>query len=196
MTIHTIGDSHSRDPWNKVPNTIVNWLGPKLCYTVTQRDISFLKFRRPIKDNDTLVFCFGEIDCRAHIHKHITKENTYKKQIDSITNSYVSKIQEKVKTIESKVTVAVFNVPPPPRDCDVKQNPNYPHVGTQEERRKYAKYFNKQLEKLCAHHGFVFVDVYDKHADSQGYSLVEEGDPVHIKNPEHVIEFLKTRNIQ
>lgn len=32
MTIHTIGDSHSKSGWEDIPNIEIHWLGPKLCY--------------------------------------------------------------------------------------------------------------------------------------------------------------------
>ena len=52
-----------------------------------------------VKDNDTIVFCFGEIDCRCHINKHVSKENTYQMIINSIVNLLWYIIKYKLKYI-------------------------------------------------------------------------------------------------
>jgi len=73
MTIFTYGDSHSQCGWRGIKKTkvVINWLGPKLCYTVGNN----IKWKQGkhfnfgnVKDGDSVIFCVGEIDCRAHIH--------------------------------------------------------------------------------------------------------------------------------
>ena len=77
MTIHTIGDSHSHCAW---PAFVVpHHLGAMLCYSFGKEKLARCDLRDlDIVDGDTVIFCFGEIDCRCHINKHITQNFTYK----------------------------------------------------------------------------------------------------------------------
>ena len=45
-----------------------------------------------VHENDIVIFCFGEIDCRNHVHKHITSEYSYKDIINNIVNNYFNVI--------------------------------------------------------------------------------------------------------
>ena len=82
MSIHTIGDSHSFNGWTGVIN---HHLGPVLCYSFGKEKTNRCDIRNfNIKDGDTIIFCLGEIDCRCHVHKHITETQTYKSIIFKI----------------------------------------------------------------------------------------------------------------
>jgi hypothetical protein len=75
MSIHTVGDSHSYYGWSGI---IHHHLGAVLCYSFGKEKLNKCDIRNfDIKDGDTVIFCFGEIDCRCHIHKHITETTTY-----------------------------------------------------------------------------------------------------------------------
>ena len=91
MTIHTIGDSHCCNGWTGV---ICNYLGPVLCYSFGKEKLNRCDIRNfHMKDGDTVVYCFGEIDCRCHIHKHITETITYEDIINNIVDDYFEAIE-------------------------------------------------------------------------------------------------------
>ena len=79
--IHTFGDSHSSNihsHWGyiNIPgiNIKCNHIGSRLMYTFGKLGFNLLNIRNyGVKENDTVIFCFGEIDCRNHVHKHITE---------------------------------------------------------------------------------------------------------------------------
>ena len=103
-----------------------------------------------IKENDYIVFCFGEIDCRGHIHRHITKENTYQKQIDFIVENYFNTIRENKKLFNFHINICVSNVvPATPFYTEtfrqVAHNSEFPFVGTDEERRSIS--FNALIDE-------------------------------------------------
>jgi hypothetical protein len=91
MSIHTFGDSHSYNGWSGV---VPHHLGPVLCYSFGKEKLNRCDIRNfNIKDGDTIVFCLGEIDCRCHIHKHITETTRYQDIINNIIDNYFEAIE-------------------------------------------------------------------------------------------------------
>lgn len=107
--IHTIGDSHSYFGWTGI---VSHKLGPLLCYTFGKETLNRCDIQKfNIKDDDTVIFCLGEIDCRCHIHKHITPTKTYKDIINNIVDNYVVGIELSISTAKIKPkNVCIFNV--------------------------------------------------------------------------------------
>lgn len=141
MVIHTFGDSHSYAGWGG--NIQIHHLGPKLCYSIGRDGID-IKDEYNVTNGDTVIFCFGEIDCRCHIHKHITKTNGYEQIIDAIIDNYFIKIKNAVDKFENIKTV-IYNVVPPIQKHNVFEAPEYPFLGEDEERKLYVLYFNKKI---------------------------------------------------
>lgn len=160
-----------------------------------------------IKDNDSVVFCFGEIDCRCHIHKYITKYNTYKMIIDNIVNNYADAINLNINTCDIKLNkIAIYNVVPPIEDNYRKtwKDPDllnevkkWPFLGTDIERQDYVKYFNNCLEKKCLLNNWIFVNIYDFYADKNHFLNKSLSDSlVHIDNPIFLQKFIDIHLIQ
>jgi len=114
MTIHTIGDSHSYSGWF-YGDVVPHHLGPKLCYSFGRDKLNLCDIRNfDIKDGDTIIFCFGEIDCRCHVHKHITETTSYQDNIDEIIHNYIESIKLNLVTSQLQLkNVCVYNVVPP-----------------------------------------------------------------------------------
>ena len=92
MKLHTFGDSHSCNGWNGLYN-FNHHLGPVLCYSIGKDGLNRLNITKfNVKNNDIIVFCFGEIDCRCHVHKHISEQKSYELIIDEIVNNYFNTI--------------------------------------------------------------------------------------------------------
>jgi len=97
MSIHTFGDSHASNihsGWKHCDNIKAHHLGPILCYSFGKEILNRCNIENfNIKDNDSVIFSFGEIDCRCHIHKHITTVKYYKMIIDELVNNYIHAIK-------------------------------------------------------------------------------------------------------
>jgi hypothetical protein len=146
-----------------------------------------------MKNGDTIIFCFGEIDCRCHVHKHITETNTYQNIINNIVNDYFEAIKLNITTcqIEFK-NICVHNIVPPIQKHNTPENPSYPYLGTDEERKKYVLYFNEKLKEKCSEYGYVYFDIYDKYTDSNGFLDKSLSDGiVHIDNLKYIEEFIE-----
>lgn len=191
MSIHTIGDSHSYFGFSGV---ISNHLGPILCYSFGNEKLNRCDIRNyGIKDGYTLIFCFGEIDCRCHIKKNITNQKTYENIIDNIILNYIEaiKLNISVSCLNLK-NVCIYNVVPPIEKQGKIENPEYPFLGTDEERKSYVLYFNKILKDKCLENNFIFFDIYNNYINENGYLKNELSDGnCHILNGIHINNFIK-----
>jgi hypothetical protein len=185
--IYTFGDSHAREGFKNIKKIQTIHLGPKLCYSVGRDGIN-VDF---LKDGDTIIFCVGEIDCRCHIHKHVTPENTFQQIIDNIVEEYIKQI----KKITKKVKICIYNIIPPVEKVK-EENDEFPIVGPIEDRIKYAKYFNKKLEEYCLKNRFIFIDIYNSYANKDGSLNMDLSDGIiHIRNSIYLEKKLYTLNI-
>ena len=199
MVFHTLGDSHCHRPWEKVPGVKFHHFGAALAYTVAKHKhdlVNGVNIRNDgIEPGDVACFCFGEIDCRCHVHKHVTPDMPYQKVIDGIVNDMIIALMDNEKIIPG-VRMAMLAVVPPPRAAGVYVDPGYPFIGSDDERLSYVRYWNSLLEWNCKELGWLFVNVYDKYADADGFlNHTYSDDHVHIKDPCFYVEFLKAHNL-
>jgi hypothetical protein len=195
MPIHTVGDSHAGNGWTKIIN---HHLGPVLCYSFGKEKLNRCDIRNfNMKDNDTIIFCLGEIDCRCHIHKHINETNTYEIIINEIVNNYFEAIKLNIVTSNLKFkNICVYNVVPPIQKYNTRENSEYPYLGTDEERKKYVLFFNKKLKEKCIENNYIFFDVYDKYIDGNGFLRKDLSDHnVHIRDGTYITNFINENNI-
>lgn len=194
MSIHTFGDSHSDYGWSGV---IKHHLGPLLCYTFGKEKLSIFDIPNcNINHGDTVIFCFGEIDCRCHIYKHITDIKTYQDIIDNIIDNYFESIELNLIFLQIKLkNVCVYNVVPPIQKYNTLENPEYPYLGSDEERKQYVLYFNKKLKEKCIENKYIFFDIYNNYIDENGFLRQELSDGnVHISNGIYITQFI-TENL-
>ena len=195
MSIHTIGDSHSFFGWSGV---IQHHLGAVLCYSFGKEKLNRCDIRTfNIKDGDTIIFCLGEIDCRCHIHKHITGTTTYQDIINDIVDNYFEAIELNVTISQIKLkNVCVYNVVPPVQRYNTHQDNNFPYLGSDEERKQYALYFNEKIKEKCIEKEYIFFDVYNNYIDENGFLRKDLSDNyVHIRNGIYITNFIHENNL-
>ena len=198
--IHTFGDSHASNTisgWKDCNDIIAHHLGAKLCYTFGREILNLCDIRKyDINDGDSLIFCFGEIDCRCHVHKHITATTPYRNVIDSIIESYISAININIYNSDINFkNICIYNVVPPIERYNTYENIEQPYLGSDQERKQYVLYFNQILREKCNENNWVFFDIYNKYIDNNGYLNKQLSDGnVHIKNGIHIQEFI-TNNL-
>jgi len=190
MVIHIFGDSHCYNGWSGIPNIRSHHLGPKLCFSIGRDGIN-IKDWYNVHNGDTVIFCFGEIDCRCHIHKHISECNDYKQIIDTLVQNYFIKLKNAVDSFDNLKTV-VYNVVPPIQKNNTIENPEFPYLGTDEERKMYVLYFNEKLQQKCDEYNFLFFNVYNFYADSNGFlNKTLSDDSVHIRDGIYLKKFIE-----
>jgi len=194
--IHTIGDSHSIQPWKYIPNIVNHHIDRCLAYSVGRDGLDRLniKLYDDIKEGDIVIFSFGEIDCRCHINRFITETKSYQNIIADIVDKYIKVIKLNLNIIDKNLTVGIFNIVPPQK-LPYPENPEFPFRGSSSERLNYVKQFNFDLKQHCDNEDFTFIDIYDKYADKDGFLNTKYSDGhVHIADPIFLIKYLKELN--
>lgn len=195
--VHTIGDSHAggvsnlTGAFDKISGIKRHWLGPRLMYSISKEGLNLNSLS--IQSGDIIILCFGEIDCRCHVHKFIT-QNTYQQIIDELVESYFNLIKNFIE--DYGVKVIVYNVVPSVRKGSVEENGSYPLLGTDEERKSYVTYMNSKLSENCDRHNLLFLDVYNNYLCQDGFLKKEFSDGnVHVTEPSFIEDYLKKHNI-
>ncbi len=196
VVIHTFWDSHAEFWWNRIISKkihiIVHTLWPKLLYSVWRDWLDLLDISKPeywVKNWDIVCFCFWEIDCRCHIHKH--REKWYKKVINAMVDKYMETISKNVSTFWD-IKVCIYNVVPPANSEWKYNDPNYPFLGSNKERLQYVTYMNDRLKAVAKSSGYIYVDVFDQYADQINLLNDKYSDGhVHIVNPKFLRKFLE-----
>lgn len=193
MKLIVYGDSHGSVGW---PGYFIqHYYGPLLCYTLGTKkwQVMDISLFNDTEDGDVCVFCFGEIDCRCHIKKHITEEKTYEQIIDDLVFNYLETVKENIEKTGKKLITYIYNVTPPSKESDVAiKHPEFPFIGTDEERKSYTLYFNKKLKEMCPKYGFGFFDMYDYYVTEEGFLNRNLSDAnVHIRDGVYINKFIE-----
>jgi hypothetical protein len=193
--IHTFGDSHCGHMdgvnWRTIDIGIpieTHWIGPKTCAGFGINKLEMLDISKyGVKDGDTVVFSFGEVDCRAHIHKN---KNNFGKIIDKITENYLYAIKQNVDQFND-LKVIVMSIPPVARRDELNDNPEFPTLGTDKDRQMYVEYMNDNIRRLCGKFNYLYMDVYFCYMDEGGFldPKLSDGN-VHIKDSKFMKEKL------
>jgi len=88
----------------------------------------------------------------------------------------------------------VYNVVPPIQRYNTWENPEYPFLGTDEERKQYVLFFNQLLKEKCNEKGYLFVDIYHHYTDENGFLRKDLSDGnVHIliDNDTYIQNFIR-----
>lgn len=188
--IHCIGDSHvdffsGQDTvqrgWPIPSNDMIPFfktycIGPVLAYNLCKekartkgREILFF-ILETIPHGSSILLCFGEIDCRAHLLKQCANQQ---RDLESIvrecTNRYFGVIQE-IKAMGYRPIV--WNVIPSTMRTDLYSS-GFPVSGTCLERNQVAMLFNQCLRILCGLAEILFISIFDKLVDESGLTRTD-----------------------
>jgi hypothetical protein len=157
--IHCIGDSHSavfsgeenmQPIWpipaaNKLPYFRSYRIGPATAYQLENKIPIINEIIKDISENDKVMFCFGEVDIRAHLLKQSIEQN---KPIENIIDECVNRYFDVIKTYKNNGVDIIIWGP------IASWNANHPYTGgpsygSNIERNEITKYFTEKLETLA-----------------------------------------------
>ncbi len=157
--IHCIGDSHASVYSGQVemqpiypeshnciiPNIKSYRIGPATAYQLhTKMYIINHIIANYVKENDFIMFLFGEVDCRVHLPKH--------KNVNECVTRYFNVINN----YKNIIVCGPIASSPDNRACEI------PHIGTCIERNEITKEFNSLLKEICDNHNIPFITVLDE----------------------------------
>jgi hypothetical protein len=176
-TIYTLGDSHCWHTWLKIPNVITGTCGPMTMYSFGKdRGI----YTESIPKDSIVVFSWGEIDCRCHVHKYQPWQQT----VDSLVENYFKAVDLNVVGRDSKL-VWIYNVVPPIRNAG--ESPSFPFLGTLEERIEYVRRMNQRLSETK----YTFIDLQNEYANPDGSMKDGISDlHVHVEDEKALTEWI------
>lgn len=164
--IHCIGDSHAsffsgqnamQDPWPSLANDTLSYfrsyrIGPATAYQLNSKFPILLDIiYKQVAESDSILMCFGEVDCRVHLPKH--------NNIEECVNRYFSV----VKCIQAhRSRVMVWGPHYSQTICGSTYN------GTFLERKQIVKEFNNLLKVLCNQNDIPFITLADDILDELG----------------------------
>ncbi len=195
MVIHCIGDSHAnffcgfdkmQPEWpsdeinNKYSFLNSYRIGPVLAFNLC-RNNSSTRGRENLFDllgqiplNSNILFCFGEIDCRAHV---ILQSERQSKPTKEIVKDVVDRYFFVLKEVQSAgYNVLVWNViPSAPTDINNRINvpPKYLFHGSCSQRNEVTRQFNQYLKELVTKEGMFFLDFFDALMNEDGTVKLE-----------------------
>lgn len=178
--IHTLGDSHSINGFESIPEICIHWVGPWTMHRVGKEGLPKPKsLRYHMTKDDFLILCFGEIDCRCHVKKQIVNGRDENEILQTLADEYF-------KAIESNPIFGkyiVMSVIPPAYHNDEYDNKELPFEGTDEERYRFTEKLNRLLKQKCQDHNIIYLDVFSIYQDENGMldPVLSDG-TVHIKD--------------
>lgn len=141
----------------------------------------------PSEHDETSVswISYGEVDCRCHVHRQILAGRDEDTVIRELVTAYVDTIASVLRT---GMAVVVIAIPPPTRQEDYESlngpiRHEFPFIGTNEERARYTRNMNKELERQVALHPRIwFLSPYSAYTRKDGALRYEFSDgSVHLR---------------
>jgi len=194
--IHCIGDSHTsvfsgeevmQPIWpgkssNLLPFFKTYRVGPFIAYNIKNKQDYIEHVINTITPNseDKLLFCFGEIDIRAHFYKQTTIQN---KLIEDIVINCVDRYLDAISYYKKfNLDIIIYG---PIASFTDQRKPTSESYGDNKERNHATKLFNERLESKCHDYGFKFVtifnDMVNQDLTTKGYLLDNwDGSHVHL----------------
>jgi len=168
--IHCIGDSHSavfsgkeemQPIWPQRSDDKTEYfksyrLGPATAYQLENKkhlidDI----ISKHYQENDSLLFCFGEVDIRAHLIKQMSLQNL---PLDSIVKECVDKYFSVILSFKDRgINCIVWGPIASWHESKLYTGPSF---GTCIERNLVTKEFNRYIEELCNKNNVGFVTIF------------------------------------
>lgn len=179
-SVHVLGDSHAsfcfthRYPVRKPLEKLVyrkqlfqiNWLGPVTMFRVGRDSLQFIDLKKlGVKEQDSVIFSFGEIDVRCHIEKQsILQNRPFEQVVDMLVENYMAAIVANKHQYNSLQCIVCTVVPP----TDSNSNKKYPTYGQLETRIAITRYLNNKIKEACPSHGLQVLDIYSQLATTDG----------------------------
>jgi hypothetical protein len=202
--IYIFGDSHGMFSLKNLSLPHINKATPSVTMHRVGRDNNIINYQNEYdNENNVIILCFGEVDCRCHIEKQKHIQNIDEDIIISIlVYNYFNTIQNNIK--QSKKIIIFAIIPPVDIEKYINKHGDYankthpfPVLGTNNDRIRYTNKMNNLLKYLCDKHSYIYFDPYNFYKDEMGCLNEKYADDtlVHVKDNDYIInEMIKLIN--
>ena len=201
--IHCIGDSHAsifsgsevmQPVWPTRSKDVLNnfrsyRIGPATAYQLDNKLPILNNIVKLLdKENDSLMFCFGEVDIRAHLKKQIDMQ---KRSVKDIVKECVDRYFKTILYYRgSGINVMVWG----PIASWSKAKPyTGPTFGTCIERNEITNEFNEYIKFLCDKEGITFISIFKDMILPNGETDTKYLDSTGIHLNNNSLELIKNR---
>lgn len=211
--IHCIGDSHSAvfsgeekmqpiypQPSNDVTEYFKSYrIGAATAYHLSNKTTIINDIiKKKVNPNDSVLFCFGEVDIRAHLKKQM---DIQKRGVKEIVKECVDRYMDVIKEYKNKgLNVMVWG--PIASWHDSKPYTGGPSFGSNLERNNITKEFNEYCETLCEEYDIPFITIFNKMVNDDNITIPYflddwEGSHIHLsqRSMPIILESFKERNL-
>tara|TARA_B100001057_G_C22853779_1_gene951977 strand:+ start:1452 stop:2099 length:648 start_codon:yes stop_codon:yes gene_type:complete len=130
--------------------------------------------------NSYVMFCFGEVDIRAHIIKQASLQN---RDVEHLVKECVERYIESLDGIKLRKNINKV-VWGPIASWSIEKPYDGPSYGTNLERNYLTRVFNGYLKEKCLEKNIIFVSIFEKMLNSDGttnsYFLDDLGAGIHL----------------
>ena len=170
--IHCIGDSHSavfsgeetmQPVWPESASNLLPYfksyrIGAATAYQLhRKKEIIESILDLNLTSSDSIMFCFGEVDIRAHLIKQSHLQSI---PIENIVKECVDRYIDAILYYQ-KYNVSIL-VWAPIASWNKYRSYTGPSFGTNIERNKVTEKFNTYLKQKCDVHGFKFISIFEE----------------------------------
>ena len=144
-------------------------IGPVLAYKLGEFGTTSMgrekleQLLRMLTPGSTILFCFGEIDCRAHVLLQSEKQHRPPEDIIAdVVERYIDVILKvKCEGYQPLIWNVIPSAPTTINDR-ITVPPQYLFYGSSGERNQVTREFNQQMEKLADCAGVSFLNIFDR----------------------------------
>jgi len=174
--IHVFGDSHA-SVFSNYKTFLTYPVGSGTAYNLVNENSStkagknILKALKRIPKSETLIFIFGEIDCRIHVYKQY-REKSKKIKMENIIRRIIERYDSFIGSVknEGHENIIVSSVPP----TSIQKNKyGYKYYAPQKTRIWITKEFNRQLKRYCQANKIAFLDMHTEFETKEGIAKEE-----------------------
>ena len=142
--------------------------------------------------SSTIVFAYGEIDCRFHIHRQKELGRDEDEIICKLVNNYIDTIKNNTEGIDANIFIVAVIPPTKQSDYEILNGQithKYPFLGSDADRVRYTSKINRLLELSSVKYGYTFFNPYDYYTRADGTLKYELSDnTVHLGDNKHFLE--------
>lgn len=211
--IHCIGDSHAavfsgeekmQPIYPQRSNDILTdfrsyRIGAATAYQISNK-INIIDdiISKKVNKDDSVMFCFGEVDIRAHLKKQMDLQN---RDMKSVVKECVDRYMSTILYYKNKgYNVMVWG--PIASWHDSKPYTGGPSFGTNLERNNITKEFNEYCEILCVENEIPFITIFYNMVNKDNITIPYylddwEGSHIHLsqRSLPIILETFKSKNL-